>query len=56
MPIVILHYGDSDIKESICSAETWVLSLDQKDSLEMGMATNSNILSRRNQLDSAWWA
>ena len=37
--------------------ETWVLSLGQKDFLEVDMATHSRILAWRIPMDrGAWWA
>ena len=37
--------------------ETWIQSLDWKESLEEGMATHSSILARRILMDrGAWWA
>ena len=35
--------------------ETRVLSLDQEDSLEKGMATHSSILAKENSMDRGVW-
>ena len=44
-------------KESGCNAGDQVQSLGQKDPLENGMATHSNILIMENPVDrGAWWA
>ena len=49
--------GGSDGKESSCSVETWVGSLDLEDPLEEGMATHSRILAWRISMGrGAWWA
>ena len=37
--------GDSDSKDSACSAGDWGQSLGQEDTLERGMATHSRILA-----------
>ena len=39
--------GGSEVKASVCNAETWVKSLGQKDPLEKEMATHSSILAWR---------
>ena len=39
--------GDSDSKESACSAEDWIRSLSREDPLEKGMATHFSILAWR---------
>ena len=39
--------GDSVVKNHLPMQEMWVQSLGQKDSLEKGMATHSNILDWR---------
>ena len=45
------------VKKPPAMGETWVQSLDWKDSLEEGMATHSSILAWRIPMDrGAWWA
>ena len=39
--------GDAAVKNRLTLQETWVLSLDQEDPLEKGMATHSSILAWR---------
>ena len=39
--------GDAVVKNHLTLQETWVLSLDQEDPLEKGMATDSSILAWR---------
>ena len=49
--------GGLDSEESACNAGDQVQSLGQKDPLENGMATHSNILIMENPVDrGAWWA
>ena len=43
------------LQESQEPQKTWVLSLDQKDSLEEGMATHSSILAWRILLNRGAW-
>ena len=47
--------GGSDVKESVCNAETWVQSLGWEDPLEEGMATHSSILAWRISMDRGAW-
>ena len=47
--------GGSDVKESVCNAETWVRSLGWEDPLEEGMATHSSILAWRISMDREAW-
>ena len=45
--VCYIWVGGSSAKESACSAETWVQSLDQENSLEQEMANHGNVLAWR---------
>ena len=47
--------GDSDGKESACTADTWVLPLGWKEPLDKGMTTHYSILAWRIPMGRGAW-